>query len=201
MTDLYADLQVKHVAGLLQTWLGSTACKSVLRYPPVFPPPADQFPVLAVFRKGIPELLGQQPCRIYVSDLTVSYCLGARPPDRLDIAWGTLFAVVKTIDEALIRRRHASYEHGALLENLASIHRIGLMAVRYSAELPDGPESTNAFPAIDCDVRVEHSAAYTPSGTADLDRLVIDFNEIQDSDPDHPGEQIRRQPIWTPPPP
>lgn len=197
----YADAVVEHVAGLIQTYLGAS-CKSVQRFPPVFGPPDGLMPCLTVYRRTI-EPKGAPPNRRYHGELAVGYQLGRTAADMLEDAWGSLFSVVKIIDEAVIRRMHASYHSGDRLETCAAIESISLTSVRFAAALADGDED-GAYPAVECTLAVIHHASFTPADAAALEKMVLTYNEIAGpGDPAHPGMKVGSEweaPVVPPPP-
>lgn len=187
----YADLQVKHIAALVAQYLGSTACRRVLRYPPLLGPPQDGYPALTVYRRST-AIRGTAQIRLHEATLSLGYSLGLVPQSRLEDAWGSLSAVVAVVDEALHRRSHASYESGKTLEVLAGIVSVELVSVEYSAALAEGRE-VGAWPAWEAQVRCVHSTSYSPADLEALTDLVASYPEIQRSpDSDHPGLEVQR---------
>lgn len=181
----YADTVVSRIAGLIEAYLGASAVESVQMYPPTLGPPAARFPALTVYRRS-EAIVGQTPKRRYRADIVVRYTLGLMPGHKAEEAWGSLQAVVETIDRACLYRRHASYEHGASLESLVNILHMEVTDAQFEAMIPTGPEEA-AFPAVECTLIVLHTATNAPT-TEELDGINVSTRDVhQSEDADHQG--------------
>jgi hypothetical protein len=141
-------------------------------------PPADiLLPCIAVYRES-EDYEGTEPgFREFTAKVMVKYYAGRQSfGTPLEEAWGALHDIVRRVDQALILGAHPSWDSGINLSHSAGVASIEALQGIYSAELPDNPNPTHAYPAVTIPVSLVHHEVQDVADEAVLSKMFHHFD-------------------------